>query len=139
MDLQEAKKQMRDLLSQMLAEHATELLLMVNRVPQVKVAGKWKDWDADPMRPLQLDELAQAITKPEQWKDVPTGPLSRRCTGHLLALGIGRFKVDAIAHERVFSLAIQTQSAHPPAADATVPFVPADRPPSLSAEAVPEI
>jgi len=143
MDAQEAKKQLREMLARMQADKGAEILLFAHRKPKIKLDGKWKDWDMPAVPPAELDELTNAIVQPKQWQTFISGPPQRRSQCHLLALGIGRFKVTAVAYESVLSLSITAAHfappARPPADDEHVPFVPGGRPPVLSAEADVEI
>jgi len=141
MDLRNTKSKMRDMLGRMLAGNVTDIVLMVNCAPEVKVDGEWEPWGTEVIPAVELNAIAQAITRPEQWQESPVRATTRTCSGHLLALGIGRFRISAVAYEpgRVFSVSLRPESTLPPAADGTVPFVPADHPPSLSTSAAPGI
>lgn len=137
MNLQEAKKQMREILGRMALENAPEILLEAGTAPIVKAGREARAWDTPPWSTELLDSMAQAIMLEEQWSDFMRARSCRTFSFQLLALGIGRFHVEAVGYDSILSLTVKP--VRRPADDAHVPFVPADHPPSLSAEAIPQI
>jgi Tfp pilus assembly ATPase PilU len=95
MNLQEAKKQMRDILDRMVLENAPELLIEAGQCPKIKASSHLRPLNAPPVSAEQLELMAQAIMQPAQWVNFIVGRSYRTFSFQLLALGIGRFKVEA--------------------------------------------
>jgi Tfp pilus assembly ATPase PilU len=137
MNLQEAKKQMRDILDRMVLENAPELFIEAGSYPKIKVGRDLRALGAESISAGQLELIAESIMLHEQWENFISGRSYRTFSFQLLALGIGRFSVEAAGYDRTISLTVKPLWR--PSDGVYVPFVPAGQPPSLRAEAIPEI
>ena len=138
----EAKKQLRQLLSRLQLEKGSELLCFPQRKPKIKKLDGWAELDVPPLEPGDLDTRTGIVIHPDQWRFAPYES-RRHGKCHLVVLGVGQFKVSAVAYANVLSLCITaeepTSPPRPPTDSCNVPFVPKRNPPSLSAEATVEI
>lgn len=136
MNIREAKKQVREILGRMVLEHAPEIVLKGGYVPRVKIGTELQPLAYIPVSADEMRMMAQAVMLPQQWESFISSE-GGIFDFQLLALGIGRFRVAAAGSGPTLTLSIKPIDR--PTDGAYVPFVPADHPPSLSAEAIPEI
>jgi len=135
--LREAKNQMREILDRMVQTNAPEIVLKGGYVPRVRTGSGLHPLTSASVSNRQLEMMTKAIMLDEQWKAFIRPASPRVFSFQLLALGIGRFKVDVFGTG--FDIRLSIKPIRRPTDGAYVPFVPADHPPSLSAEAIPEI